>query len=136
MKTLAQIREAIEAKKTRGAWAAGVKTYALEILEDVTERTEYEGHEPQDITELYDYMLNGAKDYRHPHDRFKAWAVYSWGGSSLIYDADICERLCNNTEKKQTRNGERRPNSREEWLDVQTRALFQAGELIARAARA
>ena len=135
MKGLQELTSIIEAKKTRGAWSTGVKLYALEILEDMKDRAYYEQNEPQTIAELYDYMLNGAKDWRHPHDIYKAWSVYSWGGSSLIYDGDICERLCNNTEKKQTRNGERQPNSREQWLDVQARALFQAGELIAREAR-
>lgn len=32
-----------------------------------------------------------------------------------------------------TRNGDRRPNSREEWLDVQARALYQAGARVFRA---
>lgn len=61
-------------------------------------------------------MLNGARD----------WSEYSYGGCSLIYDGDIAERLCTPGELKRTRHGERRPNSREGWLDVQARALSQA----------
>lgn len=136
MKALKEVYQAIEAKKTRGAWAAGVKVYALEIIEDMQERAEYEGHEPETMTEVIDYMLNGAKDYQHPGDLFKAWKVYSWGGSSLIYNGDIAKRLCNNTELRKTDNGAKNPNSREEWLDVQARALFQAGELIKNTIRA
>ena len=60
--------------------------------------------------------LNGAQD----------WEQYSWGGSALVYDGDIAAALCTPSELKKTRNGDRRPNSREEWLDVQARALRQA----------
>ena len=67
-------------------------------------------------------LLNGAAD----------WSQYSWGGCSLIYDSDIAERLCSPSELKKTRNGERRPNSREEWLDTQARALFQAANRVCR----
>ena len=126
------VKKAIEAKKTRGAWAAGVKAYALEILETVEERIEYEGHEPETDAELVNYMLNGAKDWQHPGDIFKAWSVYSWGGSSLIYDGDICARLANASEQKRTNNGEKDPNPREQWLDCQARALYQAGQEIRR----
>ena len=66
-------------------------------------------------------MLNGAKD----------WNQYSWGALSLIYDCDIAERLSAPSELKKTRGGERRPNSREEWLDVQARALQQAFSRLA-----
>ena len=54
---------------------------------------------------------------------------------SLIYNEDIAERLCTPSELKKTRHGERRPNAREEWLDTQARALFQAYNLIGRLAR-
>ena len=54
------------------------------------------------------------------------WNAFSWGGSSLIYDYDIAERLCTPSELKRTKNGERKPNAREDWLDTQARALYQA----------
>lgn len=38
-------------------------------------------------------------------------------------------------ENRKDRNGERRPNSQEEWLDTQARALFQAANRIIRATR-
>ncbi|HZK45919.1 MAG TPA: hypothetical protein VFD34_06795, partial [Clostridia bacterium] len=71
-------------------------------------------------------LLNGADN----------WNQYSYGGSALIYDGDIAERLCSPSEYKRSREGERRPNSREEWLDVQARALNQAANMIIRLARA
>ena len=65
-------------------------------------------------------MLNGAR----------SWHDYSWGGCSLIYDRDIANRVCTISELKKTDNGTKRPNRREEWLDVQARALHQAEMLI------
>ena len=118
--TLEAIKKAIEEEKTRSAWSRGVKEYALEMIEELQERSEYEGQEPEDLTTLKNYLLNGAD----------SWSQASWGGSYLIYDGDIAERLCTPSELKQTRNGERRPNSQEEWLDVQARALNQAAHKI------
>lgn len=53
----------------------------------------------------------------------------------MIYNADIAERLCCPSELKKTRNGERRPNNREEWLDTQARALYQAASRVVNAYR-
>lgn len=68
-------------------------------------------------------LLNGAD----------SWNSYSWGGCGLIYDYDIARHYCTPSELRKTRDGERRPNSREEWLDVQARALFQASNRVKRA---
>lgn len=125
---LRKAAELIEARKDRSAWDKGVTAYALELLEDLAELAEG-GYLPADAAELLkpralrEKMLNGAAN----------WKEYSWGGSALIYDGDIAERLCCPSELKRTRNGERRPNSREEWLDVQARALYQAGARVFRA---
>lgn len=54
----------------------------------------------------------------------------------LIYDGDIAERLCTPSEYKRKRGGDFQPNSRETWLDVQARALYQAARWIINAARA
>jgi hypothetical protein len=121
MKTIQEIRNIIETTKTRSAWDRGVNTYALELLEELEGAANYYGRYPESVKELREWMLNGARD----------WEQYSWGGSSLIYDGDIAERLCTPSELKKTRGGARRPNSREEWLDVQTRALFQASNRVA-----
>lgn len=115
----------LEAQKDRSAWAGGVNAYALELVEELRERAAYEGRNPEPGKECREWMLNGAQD----------WNQYSWGGSSLIYDGDIAERLCTPSELKKTRHGERRPNSREEWLDTQARALYQACNRVARVYR-
>ena len=118
--TIKELRKAIEDEKTRSAWDNGKKAYALELLEEFPEDQEFCAS-PADKKAL----LNGADD----------WNQYSRGGCSLIYDGDIAERLCTPSELKKTRNGERRPNSREEWLDTQARALYQAANMICRMAR-
>lgn len=117
-----KIYAALEARKDRSAWDKGVTLYAFELVQEVEERAEYEGRNPEPGAECKLWMLNGADD----------WSAYSWGGSSLIYNSDIAERLCCPSELKKTRNGERRPNSREEWLDTQTRALRQAASRVLR----
>lgn len=117
MTTIEVIRNAIETTKTRSAWDRGVKAYALELLE------EYENNYGSDACAPIEAdLLNGAHD----------WSQYSWGGCSLIYNRDIAARLCSSSELKKTHNGERKPNSHEEWLDVQARALFQSAQLIKR----
>ena len=130
---ISAIRKEIENSKTRGAWDRGVQSYALEILDRVEEAARYQGKEPADRAELIAFMLNGAEDCRRPNDLYAAWSNASWGGCYEIYNGDIAARLCCPSELKKTRDGERRPNSREEWLDVQARALFQAGNRILKA---
>lgn len=117
---LDKVTAELESRKDRSAWSKGVTVYALELLEELRGAIAYEGRNPEPGKECREWMLNGAQD----------WAQYSWGGSSLIYDSDIAERLCTPSELKRTRNGERRPNRNEEWLDVQARALWQACRLV------
>ena len=124
---VAEIATKVEQTKTRSAWDKGVKAYALEMLEEMAFNAEH-GYIDADVFSnskaLRETLLNGAKD----------WKQYSYGGCSLIYDGDIAERLCNPSELKKTRNGERNPNSRETWLDVQARALGKASYLIIKTA--
>lgn len=128
MKAIEQIRAAIENGPARSAWSKGVKVYAIELLEELNEAIEQGYFDAEDIAApnmLRKQLLNGASD----------WKQYSWGGCSLIYDGDIAERLCTQTELKRTRDGERSPNAKEEWLGVQARALYQAAQLVMRAAK-
>lgn len=48
---------------------------------------------------------------------------------------DIAARVCTPSELKRTHNGERYPNSREIWLDVQACALSQAARLVCKAVK-
>lgn len=125
--TIDVLRFETEALTERSAWSRGVTSYAIELLDELEDarRAGYAAEALDNTTLLEKALLNGASD----------WAQYSWGGSSLIYNADIARRLCSPSELKNTRDGERRPNSREEWLDVQARALFQACNRIKKAYR-
>lgn len=117
-----EISKALEVTDARSAWKRGVIAYAQELLDNFTE------------AELREYAQldgNGAKDFQNTAlNGADSWKEYSWGGCSLIYNSDIAERLCSPSELKRTRHGERRPNAREEWLDTQARALFQAYRLL------
>ena len=108
----------IETLRLRSAWLCGVRDYALEMLE---------GFEAEEVGGPFEMLenefLNGAEN----------WKAYSWGGCSLIYDQNIAQRLCTPSELKKTKNGTRKPNKTEEWLDTQARALYQAFRMIYRA---
>lgn len=123
MKNINTLIARIEETSLRSAWDKGVKLYALELLEDLREGIAggyYDDASVLVLSELAEALLNGAR----------SWAQYSWGGSSLVYDGDIAERLCTPSELKRKKGGELRHNSREEWLDTQARALHQASRLI------
>lgn len=115
MVTKAEIKKALAKKSGRSAWEKGVIKYAKEIVDDGLEsNVDYKK------SELNRAMLNGARN----------WKQYSKGGFSLIYNEDIARRLCTPSEFKKTEKGAKMPNSREDWLDVQARALSQAAMLI------
>ena len=95
------------------AWSKGVQLYAEELREFLAENN---------LQATKENLLNGARD----------WSEYSYGGCSLIYDADIAERLCSPSTLKRKKGGELQPNSRETWLDVQARALYQAARIVLR----
>jgi hypothetical protein len=114
MKTNTELVETIAAMPARSAWKRGVRAYALEMVEGA------EG-ELACVADLEKELLNGAR----------TWKEFSDGGCALIYDSEIAELLCSPSEYKKTREGERAPNARETWLDVQARALGQAANLIA-----
>ena len=116
---LAKAKQTLEQRKDRSAWGRGVTAYAVDMLQQIEDYYK-DGYVSSDDlatrTTAEAVALNGARD----------WSEYSWGGSALVYDGDIAASLCTPSELKRTRNGERRPNSQEEWLDVQARALHQA----------
>lgn len=117
-----------EAKKARSAWSRGVFEYVRELWADLRESIEGGYFYAEDLKApqmVKKALLNGAD----------SWSAYSWGGSSLIYNYDIAARLCCPSELKKTREGERRPNAGEEWLDTQARALFQASAKLQRIIR-
>lgn len=118
------IAQQLNAHNDKSAWGKAVTAYALELVETLDNWDK----QPESVAELRKMMLNGAAD----------WSAYSWGGSSLIYNGDIAERVCTPSELKRAtnKNGLRdMANAREHWLDVQARALCQAANLICQIAR-
>lgn len=104
-----ELQKRIEATPACSAWSKGVKNAAIDLLDNL---------EGLEITEAD--LLNGAR----------TWLEYSEGGCGLIYDADIAEAYCTPSELKRCKGGERAPNARESWLELQARALRQASQLI------
>ena len=104
---------------TTSKWAQGVNEYKAELLEAYYEAKAHDSS--LELTERA--LLNGAAD----------WKAYSLGGTSLIYDADIAERLATPSEiKRRTlKDGlSSWASPTEQWLDVQARALYQAAQQI------
>lgn len=124
MKSVIELRAAIDREPARGAWARGVKDYAQDMLDDLTEWRGLKNLNDmvEHVTEKE--LLNGAKD----------WKQFSWGGCAYAYDYQIARALCSPSELKKTNDGERKPNAGEEWLDVQARALYQAAHMLMRLA--
>lgn len=122
---IARMAEIITTAPARSAWARGVRAYAEELCGNLRTAVAYaaETGAPSPLTDretVRAALLNGARD----------WSEYSWGGCALIYDGDIAARVCTPSELRRTHGGQRDPNPRETWLDVQTRALYQAGAVV------
>ena len=122
---IARMADIIEALPARSAWSRAKKKYALELLDSLRAAAAYaaENSEPSPLENretVRAALLNGARD----------WKEYSYGGCSLIYNGDIAARCCNPSELRRTHGGQRDPNPRETWLDVQARALYQAGAVL------
>ena len=121
--TINEAYNRINAQKARSAWERGVRDYAADLLDQLDENIRGGWFDAEALAEplkVRRELLNGADNWEH----------YSWGGCSLCYDGQIAERLCTPSELKRNRNGALRPNRSEEWLDVQTRALYQAAHLV------
>ena len=116
---------------TKSAWSRGVAEYAERMIDNLEEHEEWDPgfidsinvQTPGWSKKLQKVLLDGAQD----------WKESSWGGSWEIYDQDIAKTLCSPWELKKTDNGRKRPNAREEWLDVQARALYQAAMRVEQA---
>jgi len=117
-----QKKIAEKGEKARSKWAKAVHEDACWLLENVMVNME-DGEEVEINEKL---VLNGASD----------WKQFSWDGSALIYDAEIAEHYCTPSElkkvgfNKENMGVEKQPNTNEEWLDAQARALRQAWWLI------
>ena len=105
---------AIKAVKANSTWTKAVKQDALDLLENVVDNN------IDNINLLKKALLNGADN----------WYQYSHCGFALCYNKAIAEHYCTSSELKRANYGQSQPNSRESWLDLQARALYQACNLI------
>ena len=120
---VSNLLQEIKKVNCRSYWAKGVKAYAIDMVKSIEYKKEVS------YRFVKSELLNGASD----------WNQYSEGGCALIYDKDIAERLCTPSEfKRLTRSDgslKDKPNSRENWIQCQARALFQACELVSNIVR-
>lgn len=114
--------EKIKGMKFRSIWEKAVQEDAGWLLESLMENYDMVNGVVafENITSFEYSLKQGAI----------SWKAFSEGGGALIYDKDIAEHYCTKSELKKTHNGEKAPNERESWLDVQARALWQANMLI------
>ena len=117
-----ELRKLVAKFPNTSAWKKGVKEYADELLDNLEKKAQINERFPKDEKELKEWLLNGAMDCKD----------YSYTYCSLKYDSQIAERLCTPSELKKKDGGRLEPNSQESWLDVQTRALYQACVRITR----
>ena len=114
-------RESIKSgNRPRSAWDRGVVQYVEDLLQWLED---YQANERPIacLEQLLPVLLNGAKD----------WRAYSNGGCALIWSEDIAERLCTPAQLRDFRAGVPRM-LRRNWLELQTRALYQAWFILRR----
>ena len=103
----------------RSAWRRAVVSDAVDLVDSLPC-----SEIPNNWEELKKLLLNGASD----------WSAYSYGGGTLIYNEDIAQHYCTPSELRKVTHQDgtisERANARENWLDVQARALYQAARLI------
>ena len=104
----------------RAKWARGVREYALEMLVDLWYTFQLKDARLNRYSTIEKAILCGARD----------WKQYSTSGCTLYTNRDIAARLCTPAEFIRVKEGEKAPNSRESWIDVQARALYQAARLV------
>lgn len=118
-KRVSEIRDWLEKYYARrhGAFWKGVRMYAFELLDELLEHRKVTDENAVLENVTMKELLNGASN----------WSEYSYSGSALVYDEEICERLCPPSLVKKKRGGELPPHQDETWLDYQAKALERAG---------
>lgn len=118
-------------KNDKSKWAKGVRRYAAEMVANLDAwggdiRDIFHAIDCKDTNALHFYLLDGAKD----------WEQYARDGSgiALAYNEGIADRLATPSEIKRRTNKAGQlsymANSREDWIDVEARALWQAERLV------
>ena len=108
-KKIQTLKQNIKRSPARSKWNEAVRDDAINLLDNL---------EGRDISERN--LLKGAG----------SWLEYSEGGCALIWNMDIAERYATPYELELCEGGEKNPNSSENWIEMQARALYQANLLI------
>ena len=115
----------LEKLTPRSAWDRALVSDAVALVDSLAC-----SEIPNNWEELKKALLNGAAD----------WTAYSYGGCSLVYDEDIARHYCTPSELRKVTHKDgtisEQANARENWLDVQARALYQAERKIKNILRA
>lgn len=108
------IAEAEKMSKTeRSCWSRGVASLIRDYAADVLGEHDGETVSNKELFRLWSCGAETLKD-----------AVY--GGCFDIWNYDIAKRLCTPSEFKRSNEGMRNTNRRENWLDVEYRAIYRA----------
>lgn len=108
------IAEAEKMSKTeRSCWSRAVASLIRDYAADVLGEHDGETVSNKELFRLWSCGSETLKD-----------AVY--GGCFDIWNYDIAKRLCTPSEFKRSNEGMRNPNRRENWLDVEYRAIYRA----------
>ena len=108
------VAEAEKMSRTeRSYWSRGVASLIRDYAEKVLQEHDGEITSARDFYKLWNCGADSLRD-----------AAY--GGSFDIWNYDIAKRLCTPSDLKKSNEGMRSPNKHENWLDVETRAMYQA----------
>ena len=116
---LSTLRGLVSSSSARSAWSRGVRAYALDLLDNIEEMSNYEMSNFGEYLAISEEVaLNGAG----------CWSNYAAGGCGLVYTSAILERLCTASELRRLNRSGR---SDIDEIEIEGRALFQAWRLIA-----
>lgn len=116
---IATLRDSVEAFRPRSAWSRGVRAYALDLIDNIEEMSNYQKNNYGEYLAISEEVaLNGAG----------CWSNYAAGGCGLVYTSAILERLCTASElRRLSRSGRCDIDA----IEIEGRALSQAWRLIA-----
>lgn len=120
---LSKIQYLAESRLHGIAWESGVRKYIKEILAKAIELSGGKISTIKSVQDFRKFLLCNMRDARQ----------YSKSGLSLTASDDIELRLCTLSELQKCIKGYGEPSSKEDWFEVQTRAIQQAIELLVEA---
>ena len=106
----------IEYKYARSHWRRGVIDTALDLIDNIDGEDLLDLVLCSSLKDTRKILLKGAEDEKK----------YSYMGKPLYCNQQIASRYCTPSELKKKKGGILEPNQQKNWLDVQTRGIYQA----------